>query len=98
MIPNNLLTWRPKLEAESPLSDPELLWTMHKSRWQIDCAIQNCGRSGWSVQVLLDGQSFFRCQFRTWEDAVERAEDKYAELVHGGWTPVPFRAGDQGGW
>jgi hypothetical protein len=92
MALNNLLTWRPKLEAESPVSEPEFLWTMCKGRWQIDCALQNCGRTGWSVLVLLDGQQFFRCHFRTWEDAVERAEDKYAELAHGGWTPIPLSA------
>lgn len=98
MALNNVLPWRSKSEAESPVSEPELLWTMLKNRWQIDCALQDRGRTGWSVQLLLDGQPFFRRQFRTWEDAVERAEDRYAELVRGGWTPVPLRAGDQGGW
>lgn len=71
---------------------------MHKDRWQIDCALQNCGRDGWSVQMRLDGKGFFRSQFRSWEDAVEKAEDRYAELVRGGWTPVPLQAEDRYGW
>lgn len=98
MNANNLLTWRPKTDTASLLSDPELIWTMHKSQWQIDCALQNCGPNGWSVQVLLDGQAFFRSRFKSWADAVESAEDKYAELVRGGWTPVPLCAEDHYGF
>ena len=98
MNADNLLPWRPKPNERRVLSDPELLWTMLKSQWQIDCALQNCGRDGWSVQVILDGQLFFQRRFRQWADAVESAEDKYAELVRGGWTPVPLKAVDQCGW
>jgi hypothetical protein len=94
MNADNVLHWRPKTDATPVLADPELLWTMLKDRWQIDCALQNCGRHGWSVQVLLDGQLFFQRRFRQWEDAVENAEDKYAELARGGWTPVPLKVVD----
>jgi len=91
MSANKLLTWRARGHNGAAVSDPELIWTMHKSRWQIDCALQNCGRTGWSVQMRLDGQPFLRCQFTSWEDAVESAEDQYAELARGGWTPIPLR-------
>jgi hypothetical protein len=84
---NNILAWRPKT-ASVDASEPELLWTMLKQQWQIECTLQNCGQSGWSVHVLLNGSSFFRCRFRSWEDAIEGAEDKFAELAGGGWTPV----------
>jgi hypothetical protein len=97
MPADNVLNWRPKVGAIA-VADPELLWTMHKTKWQIDCALQNCGRNGWSVQLLLDGQTFFRCRFRSWEDAVESAEDKYAELVKSGWTPIPLSADDRSLW
>ena len=96
MTSHNVLTWRPKTEPVA--SEPRLLWTMHKQQWQIDCALQNCGRSGWSIQALLDGQPFFRCWFRSWTDAVECAEDKYAELVRGGWTPVQLGPDEHDGW
>ena len=87
MGPDNILAWRPRAATvETP--KPELLWTMVKQQWQIDCTLQNCGRHGWSVHVLLNGYSFFRCRFGSWEDAIEGAEDKFAELVRGGWTPA----------
>ena len=94
MSAHNVLTWRPK-PTEPVLADPELLWTMLKQQWQIDCTLQNSGRNGWTVQVLLNGLMFFRGRFRSWADAIEGAEDKYAELVHGGWTPVPLSSEDQ---
>lgn len=95
MASQNVLTWRPK--TKPAISEPRLLWTMRKQKRQIDCALQNCGRSGWSVQVFLDGQSFVRSWFLSWVDAVECAEDKYAELVRGGWSPIPLGLEDQDG-
>jgi hypothetical protein len=98
MSAHNLLEWRPKTGEKAVVSDPDLLWTMLKNQWQIDCALQNCGKDGWSVQTLLDGQLFFQRRFRRWEDAVESAEDKYAELVRTGWSPVPLQAEGQSRW
>lgn len=94
MSAHNVLPWRPK-STEAVASEPELLWTMQKQRWQIDCTLQNHGRGGWSVRVLLNGLAFHSRRFRTWADAIEGAEDKYAELVHTGWTPVPLSSDDQ---
>ena len=86
MSKRNVLEWRRK-PAEFATADPALLWTMTKERWQIGCMLQNCGRRGWSVQVRLNGLAFIRHHFRSWEDAIEGAEDRYAELVRSGWTP-----------
>jgi hypothetical protein len=94
MASDNILRWRPKGPPQ-PVGEPELLWTMVKQRWQIDCTLQNFGRHGWSLHVLLNGSSFFRSRFRSWEDAIEGAEDKYAELVRGGWAPVPLNSTDR---
>ncbi len=93
MSVHNVLPWRPK-PTETVASEPELLWTMHKREWQIDCTLQNQGRNGWSVRVLLNGLGFHARRFRTWADAIEGAEDKYAELVRAGWTPVPLGTDD----
>jgi hypothetical protein len=93
MSVHNVLPWRPK-STETVASEPELLWTMHKREWQIDCTLQNQGRNGWSVRVLLNGLGFHARRFRTWADAIEGAEDKYAELVRTGWTPVPLGTDD----
>jgi hypothetical protein len=93
MSVHNVLPWRPK-SAETVASEPELLWTMHKREWQIDCTLQNQGRNGWSVRVLLNGLGFHARRFRTWADAIEGAEDKYAELVRAGWIPVALDADD----
>jgi len=98
MTGDNILPWRPKTQVQAVFSEPELLWTMHKQQWQIDCTLQNCGRIGWSIQVLLNGQPFFSHRFRMWEDAVGGAEDKYAELVRGGWTPVALTPADRLEW
>jgi hypothetical protein len=89
MATDNILIWRPKGSAQ-PVAEPELLWTMVKQQWQIDCTLQHYGRNGWSLHLLLNGYSFFQTRFRSWEDAIEGAEDKYAELVRGGWDPVPL--------
>ncbi len=94
MDAHNVLPWRPR-PTEPVASQPELLWTMHKREWQIDCTLQNYGRNGWSVQILLNGLAFFGSRFPTWADAIEGAEDKYAELVQGGWTPVPLNSDDR---
>ena len=93
MSVHNLLPWRPK-STETVASEPELLWTMHKRQWQIDCTLQNQGRNGWSVRVLLNGLGFHARRFRTWADAIEGAEDKYAELVRAGWIPVQVGTDD----
>ena len=93
MSAHNVLPWRPK-STEAVASEPELLWTMHKQQWQIDCTLQNLGRNGWSVRVLLNGLAFHTRRFRTWADAIEGAEDKYVELVRAGWIPVPLGTDD----
>ena len=92
----NVLTWRRKPAAPEPVvGDPSLLWTMRRDRWLIDCVLQDCGRRGWTLQVQLNGLTFFRSSFRSWEDAIESAEDRYAALVHSGWTPVPLSRDDE---
>jgi hypothetical protein len=93
MSVHNVLPWRPK-PTETVASEPDLLWTMHKREWQIDCTLQNQGRNGWSVRVLLNGLGFHARRFRTWADAIEGAEDKYAELVRAGWIPVTLDKDD----
>jgi hypothetical protein len=98
MNANNLLSWRPKSDPKPVVLEPDLLWTMLKTQWQIDCALQNCGRDGWSLQMMLDGQLFFQRRFRQWEDAVEAAEDKYSELVCNGWAPVPLQPENRLSW
>jgi hypothetical protein len=96
MSVHNVLPWRPK-STDTVASEPELLWRMHKREWQIDCTLQNQGRNGWSVRVLLNGLGFHARRFRTWADAIEGAEDKYAELVRAGWIPVSLGTDDHHG-
>jgi len=96
MRAQNVLSWRPKtVAADQVAGDPALLWTMRRDRWQIECILQDHGRRGWTLQVMLNGLTFFRSWFRSWEDAIESAEDRYASLVHGGWTAVPLSRDDQ---
>jgi hypothetical protein len=83
MYADNVLPWRPRMATLSP---PEVVWMMRKQQWQIDCTLQDCGKQGWSVCFLLNGQWFFRSRFRSWVGAIEAAEDKYEELSESGWT------------
>jgi hypothetical protein len=90
---SRLLAWRPKAAVPPPAVRPsEYLWTMAKQQWRIDCVVDECGRLGWAVRVLINRRLFFRCEFPTWVAAVDAAEIKYAELFRAGWTPGPISA------
>jgi hypothetical protein len=86
MRTNNILPWRPKGHLPVAVLYPKLLWTVQKQQWQIDCILQGCDTEGWSVRVLLNGDWFFCCQFPSMKDAMEAADDKYTELLNGGWA------------
>jgi hypothetical protein len=88
MKANNILEWRPKSSATAASLEPTLLWTVRKQQWKIDCILQGRDLDGWSVRVLLNGQWFFCCRFTSLGDAVQSADDKYAELLNGGWAAV----------
>jgi len=95
MPARKVLPWRPRSEQPAPIGDPALLWTMRRDRWQIECVLQDRGRQGWTLHGLLNGLTFFHSPFKSWEDAIENAENRYAALVDGGWTPVPLSREDQ---
>ena len=92
---SRVIAWRPKSGVAPPVArQSEYLWTMVKQRWQIDCVIEEAGRLGWTVRVLINRRLFFQCEFPTWVAAVDAAEIKYAELFRAGWTPGPISAAD----
>jgi hypothetical protein len=43
----------------------------------------------------LNSHPFFSGRFSAWADAIESAEEKYAELVRGGWTPIALSLEEQ---
>jgi hypothetical protein len=92
---SRVIAWRPKPAVPPPVvRQSEYLWTMVKQRWQIDCVIEEGGRLGWTVRVLINRRLFFRCLFPTWPAAIDAAEIKYAELFSAGWAPGPISASD----
>jgi hypothetical protein len=93
-VSRSLIAWQPTPAVPPVARQSEYLWTMVKQRWQIDCVIEEAGRLGWTVRVLINRRFFFRCEFPTWVAAVDAAEIKYAELVRAGWTPGPISASD----
>ena len=92
---SRVIAWAPKTIATPPVVRPsEYLWTMVKQQWQIDCVVEEGGRLGWAIRVLINRRLFFRCEFPTWVAAVDAAEIKYTELFRAGWTPGPISASD----
>src|SRR6476661_4368660 len=82
------IAWHPNAAVRPPAPRPsEYLWTMVKRRSQIDCVVEECGRLGWAVRVLINRRVFFRCEFPTWIEAIDAAEMKYGELARAGWRP-----------
>ena len=60
---------------------------MVKHGRQIDCVIEEGGRLGWAIRMMINHQVFVRCQFPTFVAAVDAAEIKYGELFRAGWAP-----------
>jgi hypothetical protein len=84
----DVLRWRPKTTTPPNMSGPKLLWTVHKQQWRIECILENQEADGWNVRVLLNGRWFFCCRFGSWNEAIQAANDKHAELEAGGWSPA----------
>ena len=61
---------------------------MHKQEWRIDCRLQDEGDDGWKAVFLVNTCWLFSCSFRSWALAISAADDKHADLVRSGWTPV----------
>jgi hypothetical protein len=68
------------------VSGPKLLWTLHKQQWRIECILESREADGWNVRVLLNGRWFFCCRFGSWNEAIQAANDKHAELEATGWS------------
>lgn len=84
-----ILGWRPKRpRGGTPTLDARPLWTVHKQQTQIECFLQGRSADGWNIRVLLNGQWFFCCRFTSWDEAIQTAGSKYAELRAGGWLPT----------
>ena len=66
--------------------DSRPLWTVYKQQTRIECFLQGRPADGWSIRVLLNGQWFFCCRFISWDEAIQAAGGKYAELLAGGWS------------
>ena len=57
----------------------------------MDCRLQDDGPGGWKAVFLVNTCWFFSCSFRSWALAIGAADDKHADLVESGWTPVGAR-------
>jgi hypothetical protein len=84
-----VIAWRPKTAASRAPAPTEHRWTMAKQEWRITCVVEQSGRLGWAIRVLMNGEWLFRCEFPTWTAAVNAADTKYAELMGAGWTAAP---------
>jgi hypothetical protein len=85
-VKNNILLFRPKQAAKTPLRVNAPLWSMRKDAARIDCTIHDCGSYGWKAVFLINGDWFFSCRFESWAAAIIAADKKHAELEQSGWN------------
>jgi hypothetical protein len=78
-----VLPWRPK--TPPPVAPIEELWAVTKWDCRIKCVLEQGGRLGWIVRVEFNGHWSFRCEFTTWQAAVDAADSKFRELFAEGW-------------
>jgi hypothetical protein len=96
-VKNNILPFRPKQTAKSPLRVNAPLWSMRKDAAQIDCTIHDCGSYGWKAVFLINGDWFFSCRFDSWAAAIIAADKKHAELEQSGWSAEAAEAAPANG-